>query len=166
MYIKTSNAKKKAKQEIENNIKSKNASLAVTLMHLIGLSIPEKAFTQIYSCPESYEFECNGVTFSLNKDKVTDVSLKTTSEIQKQSVSSIGGAVGGAILFGPLGAMIGGRAKTKELRTVTTCLIFTYLKDKTVDYIAFNATNNFKAAKFVKEFQQNQNSKEKKKIEL
>ena len=35
----------------------------------------------------------------------------TNEQISKQAVSSAGGAVAGAVLFGPLGAIIGGRAK-------------------------------------------------------
>lgn len=167
MYIKTSKAQKKVRTQLQENMKNKNASFSITIPHLMGLSIPENSFTTIYVCPNSYEFESNGVTFSLNKEKITDVSLKTNTEIQKQVVSSVGGAVGGAVLFGPLGAMIGGRAKTKELRTVTTCLIFTYEKENNIDYVAFNASNNLaNASKLVKDFQSNNFSKEKKKIEL
>lgn len=167
MYRKTSKAQKQAKEKLRSNMTNKGASLSVTLPHLIGLNIPENSLTSIYSCPSSYEFESNGVTFTLNKNKVTDISMKTTSEIQKQIVSSIGGAIGGAVLFGPLGAMIGGRAKTKELRTVTTCLIFTYEKNNSIDYIAFNATNNLlNSNKLMNEFKQMNSTKENKKIEL
>lgn len=93
--------------------------------------------------------------------------MKTTSEIQKQVVSSVGGAIGGAVLFGPLGAMIGGRAKTKELRTVSTCLLFTYEKNNSIDYIAFNATNNLlNSNKLMNEFKKINSTKENKRIEL
>lgn len=167
MYIKTSRAKKNAKIKLQENMKSKNASFSITIPHLIGLSIPENVFTMIYVCPNSYEFEANGVTFSLNKEKITDISLKTDTEIQKQIVSSVGGAIGGAVLFGPLGAIIGGRAKTKELKTVTTCLIFTYEKDNTINYIAFDASNTLaNSLKLVNDFKANSSHKGNKKIEL
>lgn len=44
--------------------------------------------------------------------------IKTDKEIQQQYVSSVGGAVGGAVLFGPLGAITGGRAKKKTVKEV------------------------------------------------
>ena len=84
-----------------------------------------------------------------NKNKQDEV------EIQKSNVSSIGGAIGGAFLFGPLGSMIGGRSKEKTSNIVTSYLVFTYLDHDEIKYISFNCTNDFKAMKFVKEFKQN-----------
>ena len=166
MAVITSKAQKKGRIQYKEKLESKNATLSMTAPHLIGLSIPTNTLTTIYSCLNTYEFEANSITYSLSKDKVIDVSLKTDTEIQKQSVSSIGGAIGGAVLFGPLGAMIGGRAKTKELRTLTHCLIFTYEKEDKIDYIAFNATGLSSAKDFIKEFQETNKNKEQKKIEL
>ena len=76
-------------------------------------------------------------------------------EIQREYNSSIGGAIGGAIAFGALGAMIGGRAKKKEIRTATTYLIVTYEKEDSINYIAFTTDQfNFKkAVRFKKLFE-------------
>ena len=57
------------------------------------------------------------MTFKLLKEKITDVTMTNDIEIQKNNVSSIGGAVSGAILFGALGAIIGGRAKNKKVKS-------------------------------------------------
>jgi hypothetical protein len=89
----------------------------------------------------------------------------TDKEIQKHIVSSTGGAVAGGLLFGPVGAMIGGRAKTRTSNNIRTYLIFSYEKDNSVSYIAFEATNSpFRASKFAKEF--NAEGGTEKKIEL
>lgn len=154
MIVKTSSMQSKAKTNIQKNLNFKNASMFIVANHLIGLNLPANTLCSIFSCKEKYEFIANGTIFSLKKFKVTDVSLKTDTEIQKQIVSSVGGAIGGAVLLGPLGAMLGGRAKTKEIRTTTTCLIFTYKNEDKLDFAAFNVTNNIiQASKFVKEFQ-------------
>ncbi|MEH2944892.1 hypothetical protein VSQ32_19130 [Lachnospiraceae bacterium KK002] len=58
------------------------------------------------------------MNFELEKSKITDMCIKTDKEIQQQYVSSVGGAVGGAVLFGPLGAITGGRAKKKTVKEV------------------------------------------------
>ena len=58
------------------------------------------------------------------------------------------------MLFGPIGALIGGRAKEKTSRIINSYLIFTFLADNEVKYIAFNCTGNNKAYSFVKEFKQ------------
>lgn len=68
--------------------------------------------------------------------------------MQKGYTSSISGAVGGAILFGPLGAMVGGRAKQKTSKVVTYYLVVTYQGDnEDIKYISFEVTNDLKNAK-------------------
>ena len=64
------------------------------------------------------------------------------------------------MLFGPVGAMIGGRSKQKTSKIIHSYLIFTFSDNDEIKYIAFNCTGNMKAYKFVKEF--NSNSQEKK----
>ncbi|EHQ88292.1 hypothetical protein [Desulfosporosinus youngiae] len=87
-----------------------------------------------------------GNTFKLAFSKITDMVIKTDTEIQKSYVSSVGGAIGGAVLFGPLGAMIGGRAKEKKSTTTIHYLIITYLKDGEVSYIGFDVSLNVSRA--------------------
>ena len=95
----------------------------------------------------------------MSKDKITDICIKTDTEIQKQLVSSVGGAVAGAMLFGTLGAIIGGRAKTKKVKTSTDYLIITYRSDEELKYIGFDTKNNPPSAvKLVNEFKQNNSS--------
>ena len=102
---------------------------------------------------EKYIFNINGATFNLEKSKVTDVCMKTDVEIHNQYVSSAGGAVAGALLFGPLGAMIGGRTKEKKNKVVSTYLIFTYIKDDSLTYICFDVSNYIvQSGKLVDEF--------------
>lgn len=82
--------------------------------------------------------------------------IKTDVEIQKQMVSSAGGAVAGGLMFGALGAIIGGRVKTKDIRTASHYLIITYTDNNSkLAYISFEVTNNLSAAgKLIKEFKQ------------
>ena len=48
---------------------------------------------------DRYIFTSGTMNFELEKSKITDMCIKTDKEIQQQYVS-----VGGAVLFGPLGA--------------------------------------------------------------
>jgi len=152
MIYYTSSRKSKAKSELESLKKDKNANLFIALFHFYGLPIAENVLVKVFSCPNEYQFLANGNTFKLSKDKVTDISITTDVEIQKNNVSSVGGTVGGAILFGPVGAMIGGRTKETVSRIVNSYLIFTFLDNNEIKYIAFNCTGNYKASKFVNEF--------------
>ena len=121
--------------------------------HINGLPIAENTQCTLNSYPQKIEIQASGTTFNLKRDKITDICLQTETEIQKQYVSSVGGAGGGADLFGPLGAMIGGRAKEKKSRTVSTYFIITYASENGIQYIGFDVTNNYaKAGKIVDEF--------------
>lgn len=47
-------------------------------------------------------------------------------------------------MFGTLGAVIGGRAKTKQIKTVTKYLIITYMNNQNqLAYIGFEIPNGF-----------------------
>lgn len=65
-------------------------------------------------------------------------------------------------MFGPLGAIIGGRAKTEKSKIASSYLIITYLNNQEeITYIGFDIGNNFSSAtKLVKEFRElNTNTK-------
>lgn len=144
---------KKAKLLMEND-KVNGVKQRVTFKHVNGLSLPENTMCSVLMYDDRYEFSANGVQFNLPLAKITDVCCKTDVDIQKQYVSSVAGAVGGAVLFGPLGAMIGGRAKQKKVKKISTYLIITYMdSDNNVKYIGFDVTDSiFVANNFVKAF--------------
>ncbi|WP_313132662.1 hypothetical protein [Anaerocolumna sp.] len=160
MLISTSKARKEGKSKLQT-LKNKGMTYSLTARHTSGLPIAENTQCTICSYPDRYEISANGAQFNLSKAKVNDVSLNTDVEIQKRYVSSAGGAIGGAALFGPLGAMIGGRVKEKKDKIEHTYLIFTYTKDNTIDYIGFDTTGNYNAVKFVSEFRNMNSGKEK-----
>ena len=145
------------KKRKDDNLRkqSKNATLYIKLPVFQGLPVAEGTLCEISSCPNYYEFNANNVSFKLDKDKVQDICIKTDTEIKKHYTSSVGGAIGGAVLFGPIGAMIGGRAKKKKTTSKKNYLIFTYTKDNSIEYISFDCTNSITAIKFVNEFTKN-----------
>ena len=114
----------------------------------------------MFSYSDRFEFKSGSIQFNLAKSKIVDIAITTDTDIQKQYVSSIGGAVGGAVLFGPLGAIIGGRAKQKTTRTISYYLIITYKNDTDeLKYLGFDVTNTyFIAQKFVNEFKKSNKS--------
>ncbi len=165
MIYYTSYQKSKIKKNLLNLKNERNATLFITLSHFYGLPIAENTITQIFSCSNEYEFLANNNSFKLAKEKVTDISITNDVDIQKNSVSSIGGAIGGAMLFGPVGAMIGGRAKEKTSKIIHSYLIFTFMDNGEIKYIAFNCTGDMNVYKFVKEFN-SKNHKKKTTINL
>ena len=152
-------------------LKEKGITNRVGLKHVAGLPISEDTFCGIDSYPDRYEITADGFTFNLPKNRVTDVSVKTHKEITSHSVSSIGGAIGGAILFGPLGAVIGGRTKSHKSINEISYLVFTYLKDEEIKYLCFEIEHTFGlyfVNPLVKEFIDSkiQNTAEAKQIDL
>ncbi len=140
----------------------------ITLSHLIGLSFPEDVDVLITYTENTFTFSANNIEFSLPLERIKDLSIKTSQEIQQQYISSVGGAAAGAFLFGPLGAMIGGRAKKKNVKKILKCLIITYLKDNEMKYIAFNldSYDEINAKELIKKFKKENTNVEIAKFEL
>lgn len=145
-------AKGKSKEE-KAKVKSERMS-TTQAKHFAGLSLAEGTNCMIRHNPDGFVFTAGGNTFNLSDDKITDMCIKTDAEIQRQYVSSVGGAVGGAVLFGPIGAMIGGRAKEKRTTNLTHYLIITYLKDGQVAYVCFEVYEIAKIQKWINDFRQ------------
>ena len=61
--------------------------------------------------------------YTIALDKVTAISTYTEMEVEKIISQSAPGMIVGAATFGVLGAMIGGRVKTKEKKTVNNFLL-------------------------------------------
>ncbi len=127
----------------------------ITGKHQAGLPLSQDTSCEITVENDCFKISGGGNVFELKKNKITDIAVKTDAEIQKQYVSSIGGAVAGGMVFGPLGAIVGGRAKEKKTTTITYYLIFTYRSKDEIDYASFEIPFNcfYKAQKWRKDFQ-------------
>lgn len=66
--------------------------------------------------------------FWLDMDKIISIDLITEDNIEEKQKSVVGRGVAGAILFGPVGAIIGSASGTKSKKTVekTGVLVFSY----------------------------------------
>lgn len=105
-------------------------------MHQAGLPLAYGANCSIKREDHQFVFEGGGNCFTLSKDRITDISVRTDRETNSQYVSSIGGAIGGAAALGSIGAMVGGRAKEIKSTKAREYLIFTYRKDEQISYIS------------------------------
>ena len=153
MLIKTSRAKRKRKRALKE-LKAKGLTQQLFTLHTYGLPVAEGVPCTIHAYSDRLEFYSGTTSITLTADKITDMCIKTETEIQQQYVSSVGGAVGGAVLFGPIGAIIGGRAKKKTSRTINYFLIVTYKKaDAPLAYLGFDVSGcYFNAVKLVSNF--------------
>lgn len=155
MFVVTSKAKKEGKKKMKN-LKNQGLSVYAAFHHVNGLPLAENLLCEVFSYPDRIEFKAGTTNIKLAREKITDMCLKFDTEIQNQAVSSIGGAIAGSVMFGTLGAIIGGRAKNKKVKTTTQYLIITYTGEQgELKYIGFDIKNNPpSAAKLVKEFRE------------
>ncbi len=137
MIVKASKIKKKRKKELAI-LKKQGLTIRTTLSHVNGLPLAENLPCEILSYPDRIEFNAGTTNIKLAREKITDMCLKFDTEIQNQAVSSIGGAIAGGVMFGPLGAIIGGRVKNKQHKTTTQYLIITYTGEQgELKYVGF-----------------------------
>ena len=113
-------------------------------LRLVGglLDLPQGTICKVVYNKDRIMFFASGQEFTLQAAKMLDVSVMTTTEIQKQYVSSIGGAVAGAVLLGPLGAIIGGSASKKTIRNKQKYLVIAYVAGADTKYIVFDVTTS------------------------
>lgn len=129
-------------------------SIYTAFHHVNGLPVAENLLCEVFSYPDRIEFKAGTTNIKLAREKITDMCIKSDTEIQNQAVSSVGGAIAGGIMFGALGAAIGGRAKNKKVKTITQYLIISYTNNQgELVYIGFDTKNNPQSAeKLIKEF--------------
>lgn len=143
MIVRTSRMRR-AQKRITKKLKAQGAGNIVTAIHLNGLPVAEGIPCSIAIYQDRIEFQAGTTHINLDRKKITDMCIKTETEIQQQYVSSMGGAVGGAVLFGPIGAIIGGRAKKKTSKSISYFLIITYTGTNNVPaFIGFDVSACF-----------------------
>lgn len=91
-----------------------------------GLPVPTGSKCSLYLKSNGILCESVGTEFSIPKERIISVVVDKSKNIQKQVVSSSGGALAGGLMFGAVGAAIGGRAKTKNVVSKKTFLSVVY----------------------------------------
>ena len=134
--------KKLAKKQIKQELGDKNASWRGEYPHAIGFPIAERVMCKVFYAPQGIVIDGAGSSYTIPMPKIMHIGIADSEQIQKSYVSSIGGAAAGAALFGPLGAMVGGRAKEKESKIITHYLTITYQSDGETKYVSFNVSKD------------------------
>lgn len=139
--------------------------------HIEGLNLPIKTPCTLSSLKNEYRIIGNGVEFGIAREKLIDVSIRKDVDVAKQYVSSTGGAVGGFMLAGGIGAAIGGRAKVKQIKDIKKYLVITYCNADSEDVkyvlLGLKANQNInKTKQIVADFMKNKVETSNKKIHL
>lgn len=124
-----------------------------------GLPIPQNTVVLSKLLPDKLEMKAligtkkeDWKTFELPLEKIDSMQIVNEKEIQKIVSQSAPGMIIGAAAFGILGAMVGGRVKTKEKVKISTLLLIDYTSEEKKQ-ILLNVTSSVnESSKLVKEF--------------
>ncbi len=112
-------------------MKKKTQSIGGSLMS--GLEVPEGSFVQVIASPERLKLtavinagKVYQKEFNLAISKINYIRLMNEQEVKQVIEQSKPGMILGAAAFGIIGAMIGGRVKTKDKKTLKQILIIDY----------------------------------------
>lgn len=141
------------KGKVKNMFKRKKFNgKVIGATHMEGLPVSENTdiivrlndeLLNLIVVPTKQEFE-------INISKITSIESKTEVEIQQIISQSAPGMIIGAAAFGLLGAMVGGRVKSKEKKILDHFIIIDYFSDE--DKTIILKTNDGLGAKQLKTY--------------
>jgi hypothetical protein len=126
---------KQASKILEIKARDSGAEIATVGNHFYGLEVPPGSRCDILAYNDKIEINSCGIQYNIRMDQITEFQVKTEEEVKRQYVSSAGGAIGGALLFGAAGALIGGRTKVKEDKTIKFFVVIVYSSGDQTKYI-------------------------------
>lgn len=131
-----------------------------------GLPIPQNTELSIKLTPDAVSIIGSGQQFEIDFSKLQLVDVKSDVEMEKIIKQSAPGMIIGAVAFGLLGAMVGGRVQTKEKRVVSHFLIISYQSDELKSIVIEVTKDWYNAAGLVDYFRKLKPNTTPKKVEL
>ncbi|MBS5822449.1 MAG: hypothetical protein KID00_01080 [Clostridium argentinense] len=112
--------------------KKKRNGKVIGATHVEGLPIHEEAnlIVKLTDNALTLIVAATKQEFEINISKLTLIDCKNEVEMQQIVKQSAPGMIIGAATFGLLGAMVGGRVKTKEKKIITHFIIINYYSDE------------------------------------
>ncbi len=121
------------KKGLKNMFGKKNKNERTVWGNLIsGLDAPNNADIMFKLTPSGaiLNLYMEQKTFEINISKITNVQWYDETNMEKILHQSAPGMIIGAAAFGLIGAMIGGRVKTKEVKTTNHFVIINYTSNE------------------------------------
>ena len=136
--------------------KKKDAGLCAKLVD--GLPVPQVVTVYMYMNTSMMLFTIDkNQKFELSLEKVTSVRQYNETEIENIVSQSAPGMIIGAAAFGVLGAMVGGRVKTKKKKVVKYYIVIKY-DDKEIMVETEDYVNCMKFVRFFNDIKPQDNS--------
>jgi len=143
-YVAVRVLKAPGQQTIQEPLATRQKYVARAKLQLVGglMNLPQGSVCKAAYNKDGITFTASGQEFTLDSAKMLDVSVMTAKQIQQQYVSSAGGAIAGALLLGPLGAVLGGSVSKRKITSKSRYLVISYLSGEEVKYIVFDVTTD------------------------
>jgi len=111
------------------------------LLHIEGLPLAEKTRCSVELVYGELRINGGGADFKLQLNQIGAIEVKTDVEIAHIISSSATKGIAGGLIFGPVGAIVGSRAKSKEVRKATPYLVVNYVNSEgTLSAMLFDAS--------------------------
>lgn len=142
IYVSIKNASKNKKDR-----KNKGITAQSTLKHVEGLPLSDKTMCKVSVTQDGMMIEGGGSDFTISSAQLRAVEVKTDVEIANIVHSSAVQGVAGGLLFGPIGLVVGARAKNKQVKKNEHFLIINYMSSNNeISSLLFSAGENPLAA--------------------
>lgn len=142
IYISIKNAGKNKKDRKDRGITSQS-----TLQHVGGLPLSEKTMCKVSVTQDGILVEGGGSDFTISASQLRAVEVKTDVEISNIVHSSAAQGIVGGLIFGPIGLVVGARAKNKKVKKHEHFLVINYMSSNNeISALLFSSGENPLAA--------------------
>lgn len=164
--IKKETKEKETEKRLYYSKQYQEISSSLSWVHLYGLPVSELAVCDVWECKNCLVFYC-GHPYVLNYSKIINAEYMSQTEVTKHYYDDATGAIAGGLMFGPIGALIGGGTEVDEETKYRYFVRITYKSENGTNDVLFNVTDaQYSAKNFVRTIKKHINYSDRSAVDL